>query len=243
MQVFKSLEGILEDLDEYTLVPPEPELAVHSMRTMYEDKTRSHLKKVMEDPRFETFCKDTVNINGKEIPGLERCLESLPLAAERLKLYDLTEFCVIHGDMELGNILYDKRNRIVRLIDPRGKFGDFDIYGDPRYDLAKLCHSLEGDYIFMARGMFQSQWTPHGFQIKTGLSPRHQVIKDLFHKWMLDRWSRTYQQVRFIESLLFLSMVPLHAYRFDAQEAFLAKGLCLFEEALCQTDIGRMARV
>ena len=41
-------------------------------------------------------------------------------------------------------------------------------------------------------------------------------------------------QVKLIESLLFLSMVPLHADRFASQEAFLARGLEIFNDVAAQ---------
>ena len=35
---------------------------------------------------------------------------------------------------------------ILKMIDPRGMFGETKYYGDPYYDLAKLMHSCDGGY-------------------------------------------------------------------------------------------------
>ena len=56
---------------------------------------------------------------------------------------------IIHGDLCFSNILYGSLG-ILKLIDPRGSFGlpseDPSIFGDPRYDLAKLFHSAYKGY-------------------------------------------------------------------------------------------------
>ena len=55
------------------------------------------------------------------------------------------EYNVIHGDPTFSNTLVDNDNQIW-LIDPRGSFGDTKIYGDRRYDWAKLYYSAVGNY-------------------------------------------------------------------------------------------------
>lgn len=54
-------------------------------------------------------------------------------------------YTVIHGDTTFSNILIDATNQ-ARLIDPRGVFGETKLYGDPRYDWAKLYYSAVGEY-------------------------------------------------------------------------------------------------
>jgi hypothetical protein len=99
-----------------------------------------------------------------------------------------------------------------------------------RYDLAKLSHSLEGDYDFIVNGLVETEWTAAGFEFKPQLDERHLAVKSLFHKWMLKHFAEYYDQIKLIESLLFLSMVPLHDDRFQAQEAFIARGLQTFAQ-------------
>jgi hypothetical protein len=158
----------------------------------------------------------------------------LPRLAEALDLYSLDYFTVIHGDLCLSNILYDRRNSFIRVIDPRGEFGDAGIFGDMRYDLAKLSHSLSGDYDFMVNGMIDSGWQDGEFRHCAQLNHRHHEVKGLFHKWFHKEFGMYYMQVKLIESLLFLSMVPLHADRFASQEAFLARGLEIFNDVAAQ---------
>jgi hypothetical protein len=106
-----------------------------------------------------------------------------------------------------------------------------------RYDLAKLSHSLEGDYDFMVNGLVQVEWTPVGFNYNPQLEARHKEVKALFHRWFQKQFGQYYEQIKLIESLLFLSMAPLHADRFASQQAFIARGLQTF------TDVARQAFV
>jgi hypothetical protein len=201
---------------------------------MYDEKTRSRLKPILENPAFERFCGDTVDVNGRVLMGLRQALDLLPAVADALRIYDLDYFTVIHGDLCLSNILYDRRNSFIRVIDPRGEFGDVGIFGDMRYDLAKLSHSLEGDYDFIVNGVVETLWDGDCFQFIPQLDSRHLAIKNLFHRWLLKHFGEYYQQIKLIESLLFLSMVPLHADRFLAQEAFIARGLTTFTDVAHQ---------
>ncbi len=57
-------------------------------------------------------------------------------------------YSIIHGDCQFNNILYNKDTHDIVFIDPRGYFGDSDIYGIPEYDYAKVKFALTGYDIF-----------------------------------------------------------------------------------------------
>lgn len=53
----------------------------------------------------------------------------------------------IHGDLHLGNVLYDPQTDRLTLLDPRGRFGDtYGKSGDALYDWAKLAHDMYFGY-------------------------------------------------------------------------------------------------
>lgn len=56
-------------------------------------------------------------------------------------------FCLIHGDIHLGNILINNENDIY-FIDPRGYFGNNDLFGIREYDYAKLLFGISGYSVF-----------------------------------------------------------------------------------------------
>lgn len=227
-QIITAVEQITQDMMTYRINPEDPEKILKSMEYMYLGKTIARLDRVINDPNFAFFNKETVLINEKECFGLMAVLEMLPRVLVNSKLEQQNFFSIVHGDLCLSNILYDQRNNLVRIIDPRGGFGIFDIYGDPKYDIAKLCHSFEGDYDFLVNGLFDFDWDNGGVTIKAHLQEKHYIIKTLFHQRVTEVWGKSYQQIKLIESLLFLSMVPLHTDRPLSQQAFIARGLEIF---------------
>ena len=101
--------------------------------------------------RLETFARDSdvrisepLSYGGRPCPSLlqivERLVPAMDLDSGRIA-------CAMHGDFCFSNLLYDSRNRRIKAIDPRGAVdGAPSLYGDLRYDLAKLGHSIVGRY-------------------------------------------------------------------------------------------------
>ncbi len=88
-------------------------------------------------------------INGKECRNIFFCLPEI--SAHVFKYYP-KNFCVIHGDATFSNILFDGTKPV--LIDPRGYFGQTELYGDEAYDWAKLYYSVVGNYDQFNLGKF-----------------------------------------------------------------------------------------
>lgn len=61
-------------------------------------------------------------------------------------LHDRNYYNLIHGDTHLGNILVDENK--VYFIDPRGYFGNTELYGLCEYDYAKFLFGLSGYSFF-----------------------------------------------------------------------------------------------
>jgi len=53
-------------------------------------------------------------------------------------------FVPIHGDCQFNNILYNESTRQMCFIDPRGYYGESEIFGIPEYDYAKIMFALTG---------------------------------------------------------------------------------------------------
>ncbi|MCL9821040.1 aminoglycoside phosphotransferase family protein [Helicobacter sp. 14348-15] len=91
-------------------------------------------------------------INNIEYPSL---LELVRLLDDHLQ--GNIDFSIIHGDFCFSNIMYDFRANAIKTFDPRGM--DFSektsLYGDCRYDFAKLLHSVFGLYDFIVAGFFR----------------------------------------------------------------------------------------
>jgi hypothetical protein len=58
------------------------------------------------------------------------------------------ELCLIHGDCQFNNILYHPITKKIVFIDPRGYFGDKELFGVAEYDEAKIRFALTGYDVF-----------------------------------------------------------------------------------------------
>jgi hypothetical protein len=169
------------------------------------------------------FDAPALQINGHEHAGW-RCLwaraqDLLPA------LHNPRHAVLVHGDFCLGNILYDIGGGIVRVIDARGDWAAAGGGGgDARYDVAKLRHSLPGGYDFIVADLFDLQCDgQRSLQLRHGGEGRHRAVAAAFDQWIARRYDL--RQVQLIESLLFISMLPLHNDRPRRQLAMFATGM------------------
>lgn len=200
------------------------------LEAMYVTKTVERLAALRGDPHFEAFFKEEITVNGRQFPNLEWCIARLPeLLRSRLIEPAGEEFCIIHGDLCFSNILVEDRFGFLRIIDPRGRFGKFDLYGDQRYELAKLMHSLDGCYDYITEDLFSVQ--VEGTHIVLEMPRKAEDIYEEFKRVFQDMLIG-YGDLQLIESMLFLSMIPLHSDSLSRQYAMLATGLRLLSEAM-----------
>lgn len=220
---------IVEDMHAHRL-PCDKKTAQAAVRSMCVDKTMQRLDRLRTNDAFKEFFTQKVIVNGKNYRSLDEILALLPAQIERLLFENAEEyFSVIHGDLCLPNILVEEEHKFLRLVDPRGKFGDFDIYGDWRYDLAKLLHSLEGNYDFIIADEFKVE--VHGAAIDYEFTLDFAEIREKFFE-VFSSQLENLPALRLIEATLFLSMIPLHADNLNRQFVMLARGVELFEAVL-----------
>ena len=136
---------------------------------------------------------------------------------------------VLHGDFCFSNILFDFRRGGVKMVDPRGyaEPGKPGIYGDTRYDLGKLHHSVIGRYDFIVAGYYDLARPASDaldFQV-AGSEP----IEAQFRQVICQNDPERERIAAAISVLLFFSMLPLHAENRDRQWALLANGYRLYE--------------
>ena len=227
-RILDAVGTTLAQMGQVQFLPVRPEDAVAARRKMYLDKTRERLERVRSAEHLQAFWQPQVQINGEVCPGLPAVLDGLEGRLARAGVLGAEPLSVIHGDFCMSNILYDRRNAIIRVIDPRGRFGDLRGFGDPLYDAAKLSHSFLGSYDLLVAGQFTLESSADGIRLQPHLRDPQRAIQELFRKKLSEWRPGAWQKVRLVESLLFLSMVPLHSDRPASQQAFLAHGLRLY---------------
>jgi hypothetical protein len=197
---------------------------------MYLGKTRSRVESLTGPPELLRLVNagPTVIVNGSQLANLSSLWPEINQHAARL-----SERCngsVIHGDLCLSNILYDWRTGVCKLIDPRGRFGEAGIYGDPRYDVAKLYHSVHGLYDFIVHDLFHVSYDGTAVTLELGVGPHHHDVCTRFEQTFFPRFDR--DEILFLTALLFLSMPPLHYDHPRRQIAMYVRGLQLLDELL-----------
>ncbi len=198
-----------------------------TLRDIYVTKTLNRLGE-LDEGEFSGFFKEYIQINNMKLISIPKIIKLLPNVVEKYLINDSNDLHVIHGDFFFANILFDLPNKKTFLVDPRGSFGDYDIYGDYRYDLAKLSHSVRGKYDLIINDFFEiNKISDDNINfVFTNKFEIAEVIKDILNN-KLESYNK---EILLIESLLFLSMVPLHSDYYDRQVAMLVTGIVLFNE-------------
>lgn len=200
-----------------------------SLKKLYYNKTIDRLTELKKDSAFDQYFKDEVNINGVKYIGLNQIIKNLESNVDNY-LLNIDKFSIIHGDYFFANILYDSKSNFVRLVDPRGDFGGHGIYGDNRYDIAKLAHSVHGKYDYIVADKFTFNKDSNALNYNILVNDNTKEIETLF----FDKISKIYSlsEIMFIESLLFLSMVPLHKDYPNRQHVMIMTGIEQYNKAL-----------
>jgi hypothetical protein len=140
---------------------------------------------------------------------------------------------VVHGDLCLGNVLFESRMNQIRLIDPRGRNfeGSKTIYGDQRYDLAKLAHSFIGhydsiiaEYFHLEQSKRDEKWN---LEFKINCPDSAKRFEDLFYEKFLKNQPHR-DDVIAMMIILFITMSPLHSEDSKRQLAFLSNSISLY---------------
>jgi hypothetical protein len=190
------------------------------------DKTVQRLERHARETGFPI--DRPLRFDGAPTPSLlqiaERLVPMLDLQSGRTE-------CVMHGDLCFSNLLYDSRVRRIRTIDPRGMISDKpSLYGDLRYDLAKLAHSIWGLYDQLIAGRYAVTEHDHDFTLSFEPIPAQPWLEAGLAQMTIDGVGGLSIPVRAATTSLFLSMLPLHADRPDRQRAFIANALRLWRE-------------
>lgn len=168
-------------------------------------------------------------INGLDVPSVMEIVEA---TAAEMPAVDPAAQRIVHGDLCFSNILYDFRSQSIRVIDPRGcaADGSLTLYGDPRYDLAKLAHSVVGLYDFIVAGHYEFDREGQAFGLRLPAPSRMAMLQDEFMAEVTSRYGVQRRTLMAMQVHLFLSMIPLHGEDPQRQLAFLANALRLFSE-------------
>ena len=228
--IFERILFICNDFKRYTI---KDSRIKESLEDMYLVKNMHRIEKIRHNSKFEKFFESPILINGIKYKSLSDVTEVLKCIIPEM-LYDVDTFNVIHGDLCFSNMMIDSNYSFVKLIDPRGKFGKFDIYGDERYELAKLFHSVDGKYDYIIKDLFDISYDEEKLKLDFSIHDKdrefdlYSIMLDVF----ADDIGDDLRKIELIEALLFLSMIPLHGENINHQLVMLGTGLEILDRVV-----------
>ncbi len=154
--ILESLVKALDKLHDSELVPSDS----FSIKEAYYTKTMERLAKIEDLVPFAR--EKEIVINGKRCRNVYYQKRELEKKLEQLQC---DSFAFIHGDCTFSNMMVRDNGDPV-LIDPRGYFGFTNLYGDIRYDWAKMYYSIIGNY---------DQFNLKRFRLEIGTTPEEGV--------------------------------------------------------------------
>ncbi|MBL8956611.1 MAG: hypothetical protein JNK82_37900 [Myxococcaceae bacterium] len=200
-----------------------------ALEDMLIGKTRDRVSKLSGELGALVTRTEPVRLNGREVASLAALWPKLEVEVARMAKG--ARGSIIHGDLCFSNILYDLRSRVCKLVDPRGSFGRAGVTGDARYDVAKLFHSVHGQYDFLVNDLFSVRHEGAALDLELRTRPAHAQIRERFERvFFAPGGPFERRDVLLITALLFASMLPLHDDAPRRQLAMYATALKLLDE-------------
>lgn len=199
-RIFLQIEKLFDNFSRYLGI-----FRVEDMRKMYISKTekRNELFLNQNDIARKIYNKKSFILNGKVMKCPFITFEENKQSIEKI-IYK-ARVRLIHGDLCFSNMLYDAVGDKIYILDPRGDFGTKGIQGDVRYDLAKIRHSLSG-YEKIINNKFDIQHNENKIDYLLFSTKEDRKLQQYWDIYL----GNSIQEIKIIEALLYLSMLPLH---------------------------------
>jgi len=200
-----------------------------NVNKLYLGKTLERLSEFSKQTKFDVHLKKVGLVN-------DRCFSLVEIANESSQFIQpaqINDISIVHGDLCFSNLLFDNRAELIKCIDPRGinSDGELSLFGDRRYDLAKLYHSVIGLYDFVISGRYSLEILNDGhYNLNFSLNEKfYEEVAKCFRKTVLESSGYDEKEILAITIHLFLSMLPLHNDHPERQQAFIGNALRLFK--------------
>lgn len=216
-EILRKLIESLQMLHEAEKVPAD----TFSMKEAYFNKTFDRLRNIRDLVPFAA--EKYITVNGRKCRNVfyhKRELE------ECLKQLSCDQFCLIHGDCTFSNLMLREDGNPV-LIDPRGYFGHMELYGDPRYDWAKLYYSIVGNYDRFNLKEFELQIGEKEVRLDIRSSQWEDMEKDFF-----EMTGTVPEEIKLLHAVIWLSLTTYAWQDYDSICGAFYNGLYYLEEML-----------
>ena len=216
------LEKLVDALDRIHAADSAPADSF-SLREAYFTKTMKRLAAV---EHLVPYAREPyITVNGRRCRNVFYVEDELERRAAQLRC---DRFRFIHGDCTFSNLLLREDGAPV-LIDPRGYFGFTEMYGDVRYDWAKLYYSLAGNYDRFNLKQFRLSIAPDRPEVTLNIASNgwEDAAGDFFRLTGADP-----DEIRLLHALIWLSLTTYAWEDYDSICGAFYNGLYYLEEAL-----------
>lgn len=192
-----------------------------SMKEAYFNKTMDRLRKI-ED--LVPFAREReIAVNGRRCRNVYYHKRELE---KRLEGLAGSRFSLIHGDCTFSNMMLREDANPV-LIDPRGYFGHTKLYGDARYDWAKMYYSIVGNYDRFNLKDFTLDIGENEVHVKIASGHWEDMEQDFFAMTGADK-----EEIKLLHAVIWLSLTTYAWQDYDSVCGAFYNGLYYLEEIL-----------
>lgn len=220
--ILKALIGALKTLHESECSDTD----TFSIEEAYFNKTMDRLSIIQDLVPFAREQK--IMINGKWCRNIFYHKNELKKKLDALKV-NCEKFAFIHGDCTFSNLMVRDDNRPV-LIDPRGYFGYTELFGDARYDWAKLYYSIVGNYDQFNLKRFRltiGENKEEGVTLQLNSNHWEELEEDFFELTGADRY-----EIKLLHAVIWLSLTTYAWQDYDSICGAFYNGLWYLEDVL-----------
>lgn len=220
---YKLLKDLVMSLDELHSTERVP-VDSFSIKEAYYRKT---MKRLSEIEDLVPFAREKeIVVNGRKCRNVYFHKRELEQALERLTC---DSFSFIHGDCTFSNLMVRETGEPV-LIDPRGYFGYTELFGDERYDWAKLYYSIVGNYDRFNLKDFRLKiggTFTEGVQLDIESNQWEDMEEAFFQLTGADKW-----EIKLLHAVIWLSLTTYAWQDYDSICGAFYNGLFYLEEVL-----------
>lgn len=216
-EILKKMVMSLQTLHKAEQIPAD----TFSCKEAYFNKTFDRIRKIRELVPFGD--KEYITVNGRRCRNVFYFKRELEQKLERLTC---DSFCFIHGDCTFSNLMLRNDGSVV-LIDPRGYFGHTELYGDPRYDWAKLYYSIVGNYDRFNRREFSLEIGEKEVWMTVHSNQWEDMEEDFF-----EMTGANPEEIKLLHAVIWLSLTTYAWQDYDSVCGAFYNGLYYLEEAL-----------
>jgi len=216
-EILKNIIEALKNLHSINKISPD----AFSIKEAYYNKTMNRLLKVRDLIPYAS--EKSIIVNGRQCRNIYFYKRELEKALDAL---ECDNFSFIHGDPTFSNIMLRENGEPV-FIDPRGYFGNTELFGDPNYDWAKLYYSIAGNYDKFNLKKFNLEIGERSVALKIESNNWESLEKDFF-----EFSGANEKTIKLLHAVIWLSLTTYAWQDYDSICGAFYNGIYHLEEAL-----------